>query len=292
MAKISILLSSHKAGALCAAALIGTLALTAPAMAQMPSDTSEPGTFGAPIGAPNEDWAFSLGLGAAVVPDYEGSADYTGAPIPILRAQKGHQYGALFGSKISSNLLPHPNWRFGPIAQFIKKRNDVHNNKVDKMKTIDPALMLGVQFGYEYTMGSSILGANVTWAHDVTGSNDGWIAQPGINYRRQLSEQLRMNIATNLTYASDDYTETYFGVSNNDSARSGLKSYNADAGFKDVGANVTLTYNFNHNWAMGGVVGYKRMLSDAADSPVVDDVGEANQFLGGVFFTYSWQTGS
>jgi hypothetical protein len=32
-------------------------------------------------------------------------------------------------------------------------------------------------------------------------------------------------------------------------------------------------------------------LNDAEDSPVTK-VGSENQFLGGVFFTYSWQAGS
>jgi len=285
--------TKYRAGVLCAGLLFASLAISGPAAAQMPAEGSDSGTYGAPIGAPDATWSYSIGLGAAAVPDYEGSDDYRAAPLPIFRAQKGTQYGALFGSRASSNLLPSDNWRLGPIAEFIPKRgNNVDDRKIDHMRTVDAALMAGLQAGYEYPFGASVLGANVGWTHDVTGSNDGWLLRPGINYRRQLSDRWRLSFGTDMTYASDDYMETYFDVSQNESNRTGLKHYNADAGWKDVGANVTVSYNFNENWAMGGIAGYKRLLGDAADSPVTDDRGSANQFMGGLFFTYSWRTGS
>jgi len=274
-----------------AAVLIATLAFPGLAAAQMPANTSTTDTVGAPIGAPNENWTFSLGLGAAAVPDYDGSEDYRAAPLPIFRAQKGHQYGALFGSRITSNLIPHPNWRVGPIVEFIRKRSDVHNSKVDDMRTVDPALMMGLQAGYDHTFGQSVLGAAVEWEHDVTGSNGGWLARPRVDYRRQLTKRLRMNIGTSMTYASDDYMETYFSVGQREAAKTGFKRYDADAGLKDIGATATLTYSFNESWALGGVVGYTRLLNDAKDSPLVDNVGNENQFLGGIFFTYNWQSG-
>lgn len=257
----------------------------------MPADTSDTGTIGAPIGSPNENWTFSLGLGAAAVPDYEGSEDYRAAPLPIFRAQKGHQYGALFGSRVTSNLLAHPNFRAGPIAEFIPRRGNVDNNKVDDMRTVDAALMLGAQVGYDHIMGPSVIGGSVEWAHDVTGSNGGWLMRPRLDYRRQLTDRFRMNLGTSLTYASDDYMETYFSVGQREAAKTGFKRYGADAGVKDVGATFTLTYSFNESWALGGVVGYKRLLNDAEDSPLVDKAGDENQFLGGVFFTYNWQGG-
>ncbi len=63
-------------------------------------------------GTASDRWHYTLGLGAVAVPDYEGSEDYEAAPLPIARIQKGHQYGQLFGLKISSNLIPHPNFRW------------------------------------------------------------------------------------------------------------------------------------------------------------------------------------
>lgn len=55
--------------------------------------------------------------------------------------------------------------------------------------------------------------------------------------------------------------------------------------------NLALTYNFAQNWTGGGLIGYKRLLNDAEDSPVTK-VGDKNQYVAGLFFAYSWQGGN
>jgi outer membrane protein len=38
-------------------------------------------------------------------------------------------------------------------------------------------------------------------------------------------------------------------------------------------------YRFNPKWSVSLGIQYKRMVGDAEDSPIVDDVGDANQFV-------------
>jgi MipA family protein len=273
--------------------LAGVLAFLfgSPVSAQVQIDASVPASVGAPTEGPTDTWRYTLGLGVAAVPDYEGSEDYKAAPLPIARAQKGYQYGQLFGSKVTSNLVADPNFRAGLVAQYISKRDDVENNRVDNLKTVDPALMLGGLAGYDLHLNPGTLGFEVEWTHDVIDGNDGWLLQPEIRYRQKLDDKWGLNVSTTLTYASNDYMDTYFSISPADSARSGLPTYNASAGFKDVGATMALTYNFTENWTGGGLIGYKRLLNDAEDSPVTK-VGNENQYVAGLFFAYSWQGGN
>jgi outer membrane scaffolding protein for murein synthesis (MipA/OmpV family) len=42
------------------------------------------------------------------------------------------------------------------------------------------------------------------------------------------------------------------------------------------------------SWGVGAFALYKVLLEDAADSPVVDDVGDDNQLIGGIFTTYKF----
>ena len=260
------------------------------AKAQVQIDASVPGSVGAPTQEQTDKWRYSLGLGAALVPDYEGSEDYKLAPLPVGRIQKGYQYGQIFGGKITSNLLRHPNFRLGPVIQYIPKRDDVENNRVDNLKTVDASLMMGGLVGYDMHLQPGTLGFDVQWTHDVIDGNDGWLLQPQIFYRRKLNEDWGLHVATTLTYASGNYMDSYFSIDAADSARSGLSTYNADAGIKDVGANAVLTYSITEHWAVGGLVAYKRLLNDAEDSPVTK-VGDENQYIAGAFFTYSWQGG-
>jgi len=80
--------------------------------------------------------------------------------------------------------------------------------------------------------------------------------------------------------------ETYFGISPAQSARSGYDVYEADGGFKDVGVTLGLDYMFTERIGIGGRAQYKRLLGDAADSPIVDNEGSADQFLSTLFLTY------
>jgi outer membrane scaffolding protein for murein synthesis (MipA/OmpV family) len=62
------------------------------------------------------------------------------------------------------------------------------------------------------------------------------------------------------------------------SARSGLATFNASDGVKDVGVTFALTYSITENWNIGGLVGYQRLLNDAEDSPAAK-IGSENQYL-------------
>ena len=237
----------------------------------------------------SDRWQYTLGLGALAVPDYEGSDEYEAAPLPIARVQKGHQYGQLFGLKFTSNLLPHPNFRLGPVVNYRGERDDVENNAVDNMQKVDGAVELGAQVGYDHNLdGGGVIGAEVEWVHDVTDEHDGWLLTPEIHYLRPLGDRWHFNLSASATYASDDYMETYFDVTPADSARSGLSTFSASDGFKDVGVNIAFNYDMTERWDLGIIGGWTRLLNDAEDSPVVDDAGDENQFIGGLYVSYSW----
>jgi outer membrane protein len=238
--------------------------------------------------AASDKWRYTVGLGAVAVPDYEGSDDYEAAPLPVARIQKGHQYGNLFGTKLTSNLIPHPNFRLGPVVNYRGERDDVDNDAVDAMSDVDAALELGAQVGYDHKLDGGVIGAQVEWVHDVTDEHDGWLLTPEIHYRRPLGDSWKFNLSASTTYASDDYMETYFDVTPADSARSGLSTFSASDGFKDVGVKVVLAYGFNEHWDLGGIASFKRLLNDAEDSPVTK-VGDDNQFIAGLYVSYSWQ---
>ncbi|MGD8250773.1 MAG: MipA/OmpV family protein, partial [Desulfobacterales bacterium] len=87
----------------------------------------------------------SIGLGAGFGPDYEGSDDYNALPAwqGAVRWDSG-QNVQLFGPILKANLLPTQHWELGPMLQYIPERDNVDNNAVDKLKTVDDSLMMGI----------------------------------------------------------------------------------------------------------------------------------------------------
>ena len=57
--------------------------------------------------------------------------------------------------------------------------------------------------------------------------------------------------------------EAYFEVDAVDRARSGLKIFEADSGFKDVGLGLSVNWSPWQNWSLLGVASFKRLLNDA-----------------------------
>jgi len=63
--------------------------------------------------------------------------------------------------------------------------------------------------------------------------------------------------------------QAYFGVTPEQSARSGLARYDAGAGLKRADFSISATYMLDESWMVRGEAGVGVLLGDAADSPVV-----------------------
>ncbi len=238
---------------------------------------------------PSQGTHYTLGAGVGVAPDYEGSDDYELVPLWNLRVDNLYNpntYVQVIGPRLRSNFLPDPHWRLGLDGQFIKKRDHVHDNAVDDLQSVDPSVMLGVIGGYDFFDDpQQDLVLEIEARQDVANGNGFLGTMRGV-YSTQLSSSWRLDTSIEGTWASSDYMDAYFSIDASNAARSGLKQYNADAGFKDVAFGGTLTYRFAERWSISGLATYTRLVGDAADSPVVKDAGDENQFFGGTLVNY------
>jgi MipA family protein len=82
--------------------------------------------------------------------------------------------------------------------------------------------------------------------------------------------------------------ETYFSITPENVGKSGLRYYDAEGGMKDVYIQPMVMVRFYESWLMAAGVRVKSLLSDASDSPVVDDRGDSTQVTAGLAVAYSW----
>jgi outer membrane protein len=227
----------------------------------------------------------SVGGGIAAVPDYIGSEDYTAAPLPYFTVDwDNHMNVHLVGNKLRSNLVPHPVFKAGVVGEFISERDDVENNRVDDMKKVDAALMLGGFVGFAYQGWNG----RIEYMADATDSNDGAIGRLAVGWGTALGDTMRLNLEGYTTYGDDDFMNTYFGVGGKDSRRSGLDKYDADSGIYNVGLNVTHVWNFAGAWRLISIAGVSQLVGDADNSSPVVDQGSETQGVLGVMVTYSF----
>lgn len=261
--------------AIFAGATLATLA-AAPALAQSPFERVEQGWYF--FGSGSGPAEVRLGLGAAYGPDYVGSDDYEFSALPIVTAS--NVFGFNFAPfALSYNLAQYNSaggvWSvsFGPRVAADFGRDQDANAALAGLGDVDPAIMPG---GFvNWRLGPVM--ASATVGQDVADGHDGLVADFNVSTRVPINHQIVVIPGVSASWADEDYMQSYFGVNATQAGNSGYAIYDADGGFKSVGASVTAVYAINEDWAANARFGYERLLGDAADSPIVDQQGSANQ---------------
>jgi len=221
-------------------------------------------------------------LGGILSPDYQGSSHYKFGPLAAGKLTYDTYYVEIKGPEARINLSPIDGLEFGPVMGLRSGRSDVSNNHVDAMRDIDGSFEMG---GFirasrdDVFMQQDQVAFGVEALTDVTESSQGTTISFGPSYEFSPFQRLRLGFDLSATYASSGYQSTYFGIDSGDARRSGLPTYKAGAGMKDVGLSITANYQLSDHWGLIGVAKYTRLVGDAADSPIVKDEGSRSQFM-------------
>jgi MipA family protein len=234
---------------------------------------------------------YTFGLGVAYAPDYEGSEDYTAVPLWNLRASTLYHpdtFVQFLGPTLRSNLLPDDHWRLGISGRYQPDYDNVDNDRVQDITDTDVTGLLGLTAGYDFLAErDQTIALELDAQYDVLHGNGG-VLTPRLRWQAPLSPRTVVGAAVSTTWGSEDYMGNRFSINAGGAARSGLDEYDADSGFKNALVTGTATYRFAEAWSLTGIVGYSRLFSEASDSPIVDDEGDENQFVGGLLVNYSF----
>lgn len=229
----------------------------------------------------------SMGLGAGAINQYEGSDDYQWLPIPYIDVSYNDRvfFSTLQG--IGVHLYKSDSLQFTTALGYRMGR-DGEDTRMGIYGDIDAAMEGSLTAAYFSPVSNgSTLKIYGQFIGDLSSTYDGFLLRTGLGYSMPVGSQLRLTLDGYTTYGSGDYMETYFGVSPLQSLASGYALYTPNSGIKDVGLSATGNWAFNNNWSLLGLFGYKRLLGDAADSPIVED-GSVNMMTFGTAVVYSF----
>ena len=222
-------------------------------------------------------WAISIGVAGGFAPDYEGSNDYEFGFGPNISAS---WRDTIFyrGKSLGANLIRRENLKAGLILAKASGRDEDDNDKLEGLGDVDSGLEVGGFVSYKIN----------SWRYkaearqEVDSGHEGALVELSIGTNLPFTKPL-VFVELGTTWVSDDYMESFFGIDAKQSANSGLDRHNAEAGIKDVNVSISAGYPITKRWRIGTMVEYKRLLGDAADSPIVDD---KNQFTAGISLSY------
>jgi MipA family protein len=229
--------------------------------------------------------SFNVGIGAGVAPDYVGSDDYRFVPVPSFELR--HEGFGLKTSKagLEADLVPMLGVDAGPIVRYDMGRKNVRDDVVDLLPDVDGTVEIGAYLGAglpltDPTLGDpSLLIGRVEVMQGVSGGHDGITIEGTVGVLHPIGEDMTAVAFVSGTYMSDAYSDAFFGIDAAGSAASGLAAHEADAGLRDVGVGLVLSYDFSEQLSGSLIGNYSRLMGDAAKSPIVDDRGDVNQFF-------------
>ncbi len=212
-----------------------------------------------------------LGLGPSLSPGYFGDDDLDVGVRPKFQLES-LQFGALsFGGDPSYGL------GFGGSFRFIGARDADEFDELTGLDDIDFSLELGG--GLEFTTPDYEVFAKLRYG--VIG-HESFVAEVGSDIYYRPTDQLTFKAGPRLLLGDDDYAQTYFGVSEDESGTSNFDAFDARGGIVSAGAKAEATYALNDDWEVIGTLRYEQLRDDAADSPITE---KDDQISGSIVLT-------
>lgn len=227
----------------------------------------------------DDEWSVGLGVGAAWSPEYRGADRNDWEALPWIQANKGRlSLDPVEG--LSYDLLAEENWTLAPTLSYARGRDNT--GALDDFDDVHGSLMAG--FLASWTHGPWQLNGDI--AGPVTGDLEGVRARGYLRYRGQFSQRLKFAVGPGATWGNGRWNQALFDVSARDAANSGLQRYHAGGSYIRSSMNGRLTFLLTRKLSVSAITRYSRLMGDAADSPIVDDVGDRNQWLGSLALNY------
>lgn len=252
---------------------------------------------------------YTLGAGGAIMPDYSGSDDYEGNALPLIGVQwenetstpqdglafglHSAEIGVMNGLQIEPLRFQQDNHaisaKIGITPEFGRDEDD--NKALNGLGDIDlhGAANLTLSYAPAQPQSKHFLTAEAELKHDITGETDSMTLGANIKGNHAFQDKTIISHGPHITWSNQEHMQSYYGINTQQAARSGRSQYNAQSGLHDAGYSITAKHRLSERLGLMVHGQYDRLLSDAADSPIVDQDGSASQFRVITGVSYSFQ---
>jgi MipA family protein len=249
-----------------------------------------------------DPWTISIGLGVISTPEYEGASKRATGVLPDLNVKyTTRDFGSVsLGSKsrgLSWTMIDKEAYSFGIGIQGDAGRKDNKNGSALQpgskrllgMGEIKPSfevaafghVVLGVPFMVQVAKG---FGDGRPDAKDFSVRGPGGArVELSSEIPFEITKSFSLSVSPSVSWADSKFTQTYFGVTSEQSARSGFKEFKAKGGIRSVGWGVGASYKFDSNWSVNAFANYNQLQGDAGKSPLVQKKGQTTVTVGAAY---------
>lgn len=223
---------------------------------------------------PPQGTTLTLGGGVGVAPRYSGSdenrvstalvLDYSMRNGFFVSSTRGLGYGNSLGNLDYSAAL---SYRTGRKDHNVD--SDTMSDGSDHLRgmgNVKGSALGVVGLGYKLT---NWLSAQLQAEVPFSQRDNGAALHFGIVSPLYHSPKNSVTLGLTSSWGTNDYMQTYYGVSAAQSAASGFTQYTAGSGIYACSLNLDWTHNFTESWSVVADAGYTQLAGDARNSPIV-----------------------
>ncbi|MDF2812223.1 MAG: MipA/OmpV family protein [Microvirga sp.] len=262
-------------------------AFAAAAVSAIPAQAADPIFTALPTNPAG--WVATVKGTFQVGPSYPGADDMDFVAFPSLsfrRAGTPERYGAP-DDGLSFSFVEQSALTIGFVGRFQGGRYLKNDRRLFGLEKINWAIEPGLFLEYWPV---EFLRARAEIRHGING-HDGFVADLGLDVVQRYGA-FTVSVGPRLALGDSSFTRTYFGVTPYEALVNGqVTAYRPSGGLTSVGVTSGLTYDWSDQWSTTGFVSYKRLVGDAADSPIVKRFGSENQLGLGLTASYSFDSG-
>jgi outer membrane protein len=221
----------------------------------------------------SDKWKFALGGGVLNGPRYPGSRyDFTRG-LPLVSVSYGRFFlGAVPGSGAPAGagayLLHTEHWAIGlDIGGDARKPRRAADDPILRGWGDIPGTARAGMFASFTIDWLSVRGS----VSDAVAHHEGVLASLAVEAKYHATQRLTLSIGPEVTWANNQYAQTFFGINAAQSEIAGIAPYRAKSGVNTVGGSAGAAYMLTDHWSLGAHVSYGRLQGDAANSPVTTD---------------------
>lgn len=219
----------------------------------------------------------SFGVGPEFAPDYFGSDDYEWEADPQAYV-KFRNFVFLDDDGADFALFGFSNFRVGPTLRVLGDRDEKENPALTGLGDVGTTFEFG---GFAATTLSNRYSFKFKVRHGLKTGHRGTIVDAYGTALLFRYGRVSTSLSAQTSWIGNRYADTYFSITPEQSAASGLPVYDAKAGFRDIGGSFNGYINIRKHWSLNPYVEYRYIFNNFAGTPIIDLLGSRNQFKTG-----------
>ncbi|MCP1727272.1 outer membrane protein [Natronospira proteinivora] len=223
----------------------------------------------------------SVGAGAMIFPEYQGSSDYRALPLPMVQANWGNRASLGMAQGFQYNFFNHERWQASTFLRYMGGRNN--SGALSDIERKDGGLASGGRLRLRLGPVSVSSTVQTPLSGDISGSQANLAAtfmgmSPGSRWI--------YTVGPSITWTSDNRSNGLYGLNESDAQTLGVSPYEAESGISASRLTMTLTRVISKQQTATAIISMNYLQGDAANSPLIQDLGERRQAMGGVILSW------